>query len=494
MGVETITVEPSKLPTPGHAASDAGGNCCPVDRFDVVVLGGEQAAVTAVRRTHRRGLRVALVVTHSAVSDAVGTWTGEHALRYLAQAPEKTPGGFSNVARRVSELRAQLAPRPVLEELAGLGITVIEGRPLFLRRDALSVNGRELVFRKAVLATGQRVVNRGDESAGEPLDPRWLLSLETLPQRLAILGAGPRACQWAQTFRRLGSEVSLLARTASILPDEDSAAAAVVQEQLAREGVHLLLGCGSLAVQRTGTQLAVLVEREGRQEKRFVDSAVRECDHAADLEGLDLEAAGVAYTAGGVEVNDRLQTTNRRIFAAGGVCGPRFAVAETAETMARLCADNVSCMFARKMSRTLAARCVWTDPEIAEVGLTPVEAAMRQIGVDTYRAEMSEVGAAVLDGRAQGFVLVHTYHGTGRILGATVVAQRAGELIGPLGLMIQRRIPLDALSGCTVCRPSRFEVISLIADYYLRNRPPSRWQLMVEKLWAWWRRVSAATP
>lgn len=485
MEAETTTAtEPPEPVTPDQNGPDQSHLPFAVDRFDVVVLGGDPAAVTAARETRRRGLRVAMVVTNPAVSDAAGIGAAEHALRQLAGAPDTARADFPSVLRRADELRARLVPCAASDELAGMGVTVIEGRPVFARRDAVRIGGRELVFHKAILATGQCAVAALDECEGNPLDPRWFFSLETLPQRLAILGAGPRACQWAQILRRLGSEVCLVARDRSILPDENPAAAAVVQQQLAREGVHLLLGCDSLAVQQTGTQHAVILDREGGPEKRFVDHVLREVDQVADLHGMDIEAAGVECTADGIQVNDRLQTANRRIFAAGGVCGPRFAAAETAEAMARLCADNISRLFLRKMSRTLVPRHVWTDPEIAQVGLTPAEAAVRQIEVDTYRAEMSEVSAAVLDGHDQGFVLIHTRHGTGRILGATVVAQRAGELIGPLGLMIQRRIPLDTLADCTPSHPSRFEVLTLIADYYLRNRPISRWQLIGQRLWA----------
>jgi pyruvate/2-oxoglutarate dehydrogenase complex dihydrolipoamide dehydrogenase (E3) component len=208
-----------------------------------------------------------------------------------------------------------------------------------------------------------------------------------------------------------------------------------------------------------------------------------------DLKGLGLETAGVAYTQCGVEVDDRLRTTNRRVFAAGNVCGGRFAPPEMAEAMARLCVHNAFHLRSKRLSRTVVPRCIWTDPEIVGVGLTPAEAAERGIEIDTYRAEMSEIAAAVLDGHDEGFVIVYARHGTGRILGGTIVAARASELIGPLGLMIARRISLDALADSTACRPSRFEVFALIADCYRRNQSPSRWRMLREKLRACWRRA-----
>ena len=357
----------------------------------------------------------------------------------------------------------------------------------------MEVGGRELLFRKAILATGARscpATVAGAEQAG-----CWtaedLLDLVELPRRLAVIGTGPRPCRWAQIFGRLGSTVHLIGRRRQILPDAEPEAASIVRAQLEKEGISLRLGCDSLAIHRTGTQRAVVVEHEGQKEKLFVDQVLLECPREPNTAGLGLEVAGVAYTERGVIVSDRLATTNRRVFAAGEVCGPEFSPPEVAQAMARLGVHNALPYGRRKLSRLVIPRSTGTDPEVIQLGLTPAEAEARQIEIDTYRADLSERSRAVLDRGEAGFVAVHVRRATGRVVGACVVAREAGELIGPLTVLIAQKLSLAALADVIPCSPSHLEVLKRLADEYRRAPKPLPWAVLAESWRAWRRRRQA---
>ncbi|NUQ62907.1 MAG: FAD-dependent oxidoreductase [Pirellulales bacterium] len=499
MDGDTTTAEPDSPPI-DDAGAPLRSEPTAAERFDLVIVGGDPAGYAAAREGRRLGMRVALVSPELAVLDPAVALATEHALRQAARrAAESRFAGWSypgNAAigrpdpfRPFAELRDRAAARPAKAELARMGVVFLHGQAAFTRRDAIEVGGCRITFRKAVVAIGLSAVRADDAAEVEPLLPELLVRLEDVPPRLAILGEGPRACGWAQAFRRLGSEVHLVGRQSSILPEEDAAAVAVIQRRLAREGVHLVLGCTSAAVQRTGAQKMLVLEQDGRKEKRLVDRVFQEVGCVPELASFRLELADVALADDGIAVDDRLRTTNRRIFAAGKVCGKRFAGPETAEAMGRLCARNASCLFPSRIGRLVLTHCVRTDPQIARVGLTPSEAAAQQIEIDTYRVPMCEVGEAVLDDREEGFVEVYTRHGTGRMVGAVAVADRADELIGVFGLLIARRMSLDHLADGPVGLHSRFDVFTALADCYRWNRSPSRWRLAAEKLHSWWRKA-----
>ncbi|NLY02942.1 MAG: FAD-dependent oxidoreductase [Rhodopirellula sp.] len=453
-------------------------------------------AVTAAHEGRQLGLRVVLALVGSGSSASADQFLRLVGRRSLLDNHAVDPGETGGTAdwsasfRQFGESIGRGSPPAIREDLAGSGIVLVETPPVFVGRDAIEVNGEKLRFRKAVLAIGRSAsIEQGNSGEIESLLPEVFVGLNRPPQRLAILGCGPRACIWAQALRRFGSEVLLISPERSLLPDENPLAGAVVERQLALEGVQMFLGGTAVAVGQTGGQRMVVVDQEGQREKHFVDRVFREVATAPDLGRLQLDKAKVAWDARGIKVNRRLRTTNRRVFAGGGVCGEAFDRPEAALVMARLCVHNAFHCFRKRVPRTVIPRYVWTDPEVAEVGITPAEAAAQQIEIDTYRAEISEVATSRLAGRAEGFLVIYTRHGTARILGGVAVAECATELIGTVGLLMAQRISLDALAESAACLPSRLEVLALMGDYYRRNRPRSRWQIMGTKLHGRWKRL-----
>ena len=484
---------------PGQEAEPAeSANPTHRRRYDLLVLGGDSTAVRAAANARRLAARVALVQPSPPSEDraALVRSTG-HQLRqaargihqladwqsFASETFEFAAVDFAALIHRAGEIHRRLAGAQSPGWLAAAGIDVYKGRAEFTGRDSLEVDGRVLRFHRAIIAAGARsaVAKIGPAEQPACLTSESLLELAELPAHLAVVGTLPDACRWAQTFARLGSEVHLMGHERTILPDEDPEAARRVQARLHNEGVRLHLGCDDLAIGRTGNLWAVVIEQDGRKEKLFVDHVLADAPGEPAVDELGLDAGGVAWTTRGIIVSDRLQTTNRRIFAAGEVCGSEFCCPQTAEAMARVCVHNALRYTRRKLSGLVIPRCVYTDPELAQLGLTAAEAASRRIEIDTYRAESSGVDRAVYEGREEGFVAVHVRRGSGRIVGATVVDPLASELIGPLALLMRGRQSLAAMADVVPCRPSRFEILRQLAEQYVQAPRPSRLALLAQR-------------
>src|SRR5260370_14984562 len=233
-----------------------------------------------------------------------------------------------------------------------------------------------------------------------------------------------------------------------------------------RDGVILVCCCKVDRVSREGAEKVLYLECGGQQTEVRADAILVGVGRAPNVQGLDLEAAGVAYDEKeGVRVNDRLQTTNRRIFAAGDICS-RFQFTHAADAMARVVIQNALFFGRAKASALVIPWCTYTDPEIAHVGLYEAEAKARGIDVRTFTEPMAHVDRAVLDGDTDGFVKVHVRAGSDRIVGATVVARHAGEMISELTLALEGGLGLGTLARTIHPYPTQAEAIKRVADAY----------------------------
>jgi pyruvate/2-oxoglutarate dehydrogenase complex dihydrolipoamide dehydrogenase (E3) component len=470
----------------------------PSGRYHLVAIGGGTAGIIAALGAAGLGARAALIERRLLGGDCLNygcvpskallraaraAYQVSQAARFGVQA-NTSPPDFAQVMERLRRLRAQISHHDSAQRFASLGVDVYLGSARFTGPTSLEVDGTRLDFRRAVIATGARAAAPdipGLEEAGY-LTNETVFSLTELPQRLIVIGAGPVGCELAQAFRRLGSEVHLVNRSDRILPKEDPAAAALVKEQFEREGIHLHLGW-SMKAETTGHSKSLLLQRGEEKKKLLADAILVGVGRRPNLEGLNLEAAGVNYTAHGVSVDDRLRTTNPRIYAAGDICS-RHQFTHAADAMARVAIQNALFRGRKKASALVIPRCTYTDPEVAHVGLTPDEARQQGIELDSYRADLADVDRAVLDGEEQGFAVVHTRKGKGRIVGATIVAAHAGEMIGEVSLLMTRRLGLGALAHVIHCYPTQVEVLKRIADQYQRTRLTPR----VAKLLRFWLR------
>jgi pyruvate/2-oxoglutarate dehydrogenase complex dihydrolipoamide dehydrogenase (E3) component len=279
----------------------------------------------------------------------------------------------------------------------------------------------------------------------------------------------------------LGSEVHLIDLADRPLSREEPAAGELIRERFEREGIQLRLGARVVRVEQTETGKRLCID--GAAGEPFVegDEVLVAVGRAPNVQGLGLEAAGVKFDERGVQVDDRLRTSNRRIFAAGDVIGS-YQFTHAADAMARACIQNALFFGRKRLSRLVVPRTTYTDPEVAQVGLTAAEAEQQGIALDTYREELANVDRAILDGDDEGFALVHCRQGSGRIVGATIVAPHAGEMIGEITLLMTNRLSLSALASTIHCYPTQVEVLKRIADQYSRSRLTPR----LASLFEWW--------
>jgi pyruvate/2-oxoglutarate dehydrogenase complex dihydrolipoamide dehydrogenase (E3) component len=345
------------------------------------------------------------------------------------------------------------------------------------------VGGQRLRFRRAVIATGGRAAVPPVPGLAESgyLTNETVFNLTELPARLAVIGGGPIGCELAQAFARFGTEVTILDKDAHVLIREDADAAEVVQKAMLRDGVRLELNAKLLEVRREGAVRTLVFESGGTRRELAVDHILVAAGRAPNLEGLGLEAAGVAFTPKGVEVDDHLRTTNKAVYACGDVAS-RYQFTHVADAQARIVIQNALFRGRSKASALTIPWCTYTSPEIAHVGMYEKDAKEKGIEVDTLTIPLSANDRALLDGDDEGFLRVHLEKGKDRILGATLVAEHAGEMIGELCLAITHGIGLGKIASVIHPYPTQSEVIKKAADTWRRGKLTPT----VKKAFDWW--------
>jgi pyruvate/2-oxoglutarate dehydrogenase complex dihydrolipoamide dehydrogenase (E3) component len=286
-----------------------------------------------------------------------------------------------------------------------------------------------------------------------------------------VIGSGPVGSELAQAFARLGCEVVVFERADHILPREDADAAEVVQKRLAAEGVQLVLGCTPEKVEvRSGEKWIRATRAGGEVPEIAVDEILVAVGRAPNVEGLGLDAAGVEFDAArGVHVDDTLRTSNPRIFAAGDIC-MSWKFTHAADAAAKIAVQNALFFRTKRLSSLVMPWCTYTDPEVAHVGLSEREAEERGIAVDTYVVPLSEVNRSAIDGEDAGFVKIHVKRGRGEIVGATIVASHAGEMINEVTLAMVGKLGLGTLLNVIHPYPTEAEGIKRAAGAYARSR------------------------
>jgi pyruvate/2-oxoglutarate dehydrogenase complex dihydrolipoamide dehydrogenase (E3) component len=313
-----------------------------------------------------------------------------------------------------------------------------------------------------------------------------IFTLTQLPRRLAVVGAGPVGCELAQSFQRFGSEVTLITEGAEILPKEDRDAAAIVRCQIEQDGVRMINSAKFERVTEKGTGKILSLSAGDQKLEVECDSILVSVGRTPNLENLGLDEAAVRYTVRGIDVDERLRTTNPRIFAAGDICS-RFKFTHAADAMARIVIANALFMARRKMTDLVIPWCTYTDPEIAHVGYYEKDAQTAGFTVGTITEALSRVDRAILDGETDGFARVHYDKKNGRILGGTIVARHAGEMVGELTLAIGAKQSIAMLSSTIHPYPTQAEVLRKIGDAYMRTKLTPTVKRVFAK-WLAWRR------
>ncbi|MBI4472607.1 MAG: mercuric reductase [Acidobacteria bacterium] len=477
-------------------------NLSPSGRYNLVVIGAGTAGLVTAAGAAGLGAKVALierdlmggdclnvgcVPSKGVISAARIAAAVRKAGEFGVDVPTSVNVNFAAVMERMRRLRARISPNDAAARFRDLGVDVYFGQGRFLDSESIDVDGTKLSFKRAVIATGARAtappipgLNTVDYLTNETL-----FSLTELPRRLGVIGAGPIGCEMAQAFAQLGSEVFLVEAEHGILPAEDRDAAAVVQNAMERDGVKILC-CGKKLEIRNDRGIRLTVESHGKGYDEPIDKLLVAVGRAPNVEGLNLEAAGVRYDKKGVTVNDRMQTTNPRIYAAGDICST-YQFTHAADFMARIVIQNALFKGRKKSTSLVIPWCTYTSPEIAHAGLYERQATEKGIELDTFVQQFRDVDRAILDGEDDGFVKVHVHKGADRIAGATIVASRAGDLISEITLAMTHGLGLSKIGSTIHPYPTTAEAIRKLGDQYNRTRLTPFVKRVFEKWLAWTR-------
>ena len=477
-------------------------NPAPAPVYHLVVVGAGTAGLVTAAGAAGLGARVALVERHLLGGDCLNygcvpskaiirssraAAAVMEAHRFGLKVPQALEVDFGQVMARMRRLRAQISAHDAARRVQELGVDVFLGEARFTGPRTLAVGEVTLHFQKAVIATGARPVDPpvpGMAAAGY-LTNETVFSLTERPARLLVMGGGPLGCEFAQAFKRLGCQVTLLHKHGRLMNREDPEAAAILQRVFEQEGLRLILSAKPLRVEQTGTGKKVHYESDGQPGEIEVDEILAGAGRAPNVENLGLEAAGVRFDPrAGVLVNDKLQTSNRRIYAAGDVClAHKFT--HLADATARIVIQNALFWGRRKLSALTIPWCTYTDPEVAHVGLNEEEAARQGIPLDTFVRPLKEVDRAVVDGEEEGLVKIHVRQGMDRILGATIVARHAGEMISEVTAAMVGKVGLGALASVIHPYPTQAEAIRQTGDLYNRTKLTPGVKRMFTRFLAW---------
>lgn len=478
----------------------------PTGRYNLVVLGAGTAGLVTAAIAAALGAKVALIERHLMGGDClnVGCVPSKGMIRaarawaalrrgeeFGLHVPESIKGDFGAVMARLRKLRARISHMDSAHRFTQLGVDVFIGKGQFTGSDSLEVNGTTLRFTKAVICTGARPAAPSIPGLEHTdyLTNETVFSLTDLPRRLGVIGAGPIGCELAQSFARFGSQVYLVEAVHGILPKEDRDGAEIVEKSLLRDGIHLLCCGNDLTITHTPHETTLSVYSHGQHYEVTVDKLLVGTGRSPNVEGLGLEQVGVVYDKTGITVNDRLQTTNPKIYAAGDVCS-QYKFTHAADAMAQLVIQNA--LFPHplglgygSMHSLLIPWCTYTDPEIAHVGYYEQDARSEGMEIDTFTFPLHEVDRAILDGEDEGFARVHVKKGSDRIVGATIVAAHAGEMISEYTLAMKGKLGLNTIATTIHPYPTQAEVIKKTANAWRKTTLTENKKQFLRKLFAW---------
>ncbi len=479
-------------------------NPAPARRYNLVVLGAGTAGLVSAAGAAMLGARVALVenrlmggdclnsgcVPSKALIRAARVWSEiRNASSFGFSADLAPQPDFKAAMERMRKLRARISEHDSARRFKEMGVDVFIGTGMFTSRDSIAVDGTtELRFKKAILATGSRPSVppiTGLEEAGY-LTNETAFSLTAGPSRLAVIGGGPLGCELAQAFQRLGSSVTILEAGSGLVPRDDQEAGDMLTRVLKSEGIAIETGVAVDEIQGTEMGKVIRYSQSGESREITVDEILIAAGRRPNVKNRGLDRADIAFDEKrGVVVDDYLRTSNPNVYAAGDCC-LRRKFTHSADASARTALRNALFPGKTPFNEYRVPWCTYTDPEIAHTGFTRAEAEAQGIGVDTFTADFSELDRALLDGEEQkGIVLIHLSSKSDRIVGATIVASHAGEMINELTLAVQQKLGMKRLAGTIHPYPTLAEAVKQAADSFSRKRVPLVVPALLSKLF-WW--------
>jgi pyruvate/2-oxoglutarate dehydrogenase complex dihydrolipoamide dehydrogenase (E3) component len=480
-GATATNVVPTASQNPSHAG-----------KYSLVIIGAGPAGVMAAHRAAARGAKVALIERHLLGGECLNTGCIpsktiirtsrlfaeiRNAENFGARVPSGIAADFPFLMERMKRVRTRITRQSFsARQLTSLGVDIYAGQAAFIGPTTVEVSGKPVHFKKALIATGSRPIIPeipGLVAAGF-LTNENVFDLTQCPRRLLVIGGGPLGCELAQAFCRFGSHVTIVQDEPMFLLQEERDAAQILSEALARDGIDIHLNTLVVNVRvENGEKLIDLVS-EGNKSTVVVDEILVGVGHRPNVEDLNLDSVSVEHdTKAGIRVDDFLRTTNPRIYAAGDVCF-EHTFTHIEDASAGIVVENALFHGRKRLSALTIPWCTYTDPEIAHVGLYVREAQKKGISVNTFTVLMHDIHRAIADGEEEGFVKISVKNGTDKILGATVVARHAGEMINDITLAMTSRIGLHRLADVIHPYPTQAQAIKMAADAYRRTLTPGR--------------------
>ena len=467
----------------------------PKSNYHLVVIGAGTAGLVTAAGAAGLGARVALIERELMGGDCLNVGcvpskgligaarvasTVANSAAFGVNVPDGVDLDFGTAMQRMRKIRSDISPVDSAKRFSELGVDVFFGDGSFVDENTVAVKTSagqttELKFKKAVIAAGAR-------ASAPPIDGldsvnyltnENLFSLTELPKRFGIVGSGPIGAEMAQSFARFGSEVFLFERSDHILSREDSDAAAVVQEQFVKDGVNLVLGAEDMKLAPSGDQISVKVVQNGTPNEIVVDQLLIAVGRAPNIDGLNLDKVNVKHNPKGVEVNEYMQTTNPKIYSAGDVCS-KYQFTHAADFQARAVIQNA--LFAvgpfgkSKAADLIIPWATYTSPEIAHVGMYPKDAKDAGVEIDTYVQQLEHIDRAILEGTDEGFVKIHTKKGTDKIVGATIVAENAGDMISEITVAMKNKVGLSGIGSTIHPYPTQADAIRKLGDQFNKTK------------------------
>eukprot|EP00986_Skeletonema_menzelii_P000439 scaffold128_cov140-Skeletonema_menzelii.AAC.15 len=483
------------------------------NKYDLVVIGAGAAGLVTSAGAAGVGAKVALIEESLLGGDClnVGCVPSKalihaaslaHSLKnteHLADSGISIHGNvqidFPKIMERVRRIRSEISPNDSADRFTKLGVEVFLGRGKFVDSNSVVVNGKVLHFNKAVIATGgypslipmpglKELHNLNTNPRDEPrpyvMTNETFFNMTKQPKKLVVIGPGVIGMEMAQSMQRLGTQVTVLGRSGRVLPKEDADHASTVQNQLEKDGVEFRLSVTEyISVELTGNlvdglpEMSFKVKEKGNNSitELIVDAILVATGRRPNVSGMDLDNAGVEYDVRqGILVNDKLQTTNSKIYSAGDCCSTPFKFTHAADFMARAVIRNALFFGKEKMSNLLIPYATYTEPEISSVGLYGKDCEAKGINYATYEKHFSDNDRAICEGDTVGMVRIRVEEKSGKILGATIIGKNAGNLISEITLAMQSNVSLGSIATVIHPYPTYAEAIRQSGDLYNKTK------------------------
>jgi pyruvate/2-oxoglutarate dehydrogenase complex dihydrolipoamide dehydrogenase (E3) component len=455
--------------------------------YDMIIIGGGAAGLTVAAGAAPLGAKTALIEKERLGGDClfygcvpsktlIKTAKVYHYAKNLKTfgLPEVDvpPCDLKSVMDHVSEVIDQVAVHDSVQRFQGMGVEVIFGSPEFVSDHEIKINGKTLSASHFTIATGSRPMVfpiEGLQQSGFITNVE-VFSMEDLPNRLVVLGAGPIGAELAHAFARLGSEVTLIDVLERPLSFEDQDMADVVIKQMVHDGISLRMGSKAKRAYPEGNQKVLVIETEdGKEEAIECDEILVATGRRPNVEGLGLEAGGVKYTQKGIETDLHMQTSQKHIYAAGDVNG-KFPFTHIAGAEGSIIVRNGIMHIPGKINYNMTPWVTFTDPEISSIGYNEQRAQRDDIEYDVHVETYEEVDRALAESEYQGKIKILTQAGSDRIIGVQIAGLHAGELIGASILALNKHMKLSDLATPIFAYPTLSEIHKKSAGKYYAQK------------------------